>query len=99
MFESLYRRVPIRDGLAAERTVLAAERTFLAYVRTAFAMIVAGLTGSQLLDDPLLVAVGYALFALSLVLFAIGVWRYGKSRRATREMLERLEREGAAPAG
>ncbi|MEO1269919.1 MAG: DUF202 domain-containing protein [Myxococcota bacterium] len=91
--ETYYTRVPVKDGLAAERTVMAAERTFLAYVRSAFAMFVTGLTGSQLLDNPLLVGTGYLLATLSLVVFATGVGRFWRARCVTTAMLERLEDE------
>lgn len=84
-----YARVPLADALAAERTLLAAERTFLAYVRTAFAMVVVGLTGAQLLEDPLLVGVGYLLSGLSGVVLVLGVVRFIQSRRATLEVLRR----------
>ena len=88
---SFYDRVPATDGLAGERTFLAAERTLLAYARTAFAMFATGLTGGQLLQDTLLVVVGYTLAVLALVVFLLGVWRYRESRARTRRMLERLQ--------
>ena len=69
---------------------MAAERTFLAYVRSAFAMFVTGVTGSQLFDNPVLAATGYALAALSLVVFAVGVWRFLRARRVAAAMLLRL---------
>lgn len=90
MPRGLYDKIPVRDGLAGERTVLAAERTFLAYVRTAFAMFVTGLTGAQFLKEPTLIMVAHALTALSVVVFVIGVRRFAKSRVETRRMLERL---------
>lgn len=89
MSRNYYARVPLADALAAERTLLAAERTFLAYVRTAFAMVVVGLTGAQLLEDPLLVGVGYLLSGLSGVVLVLGVVRFIQSRRATLEVLRR----------
>lgn len=93
MPKTLYSRVPVRDGLAAERTVLAAERTFLAYVRTAFAMLITGLTGAHLLTDPTLVSIGYVLTAVSALVFVVGIYRYAASRSETRKMLVRLEQE------
>ncbi len=90
MPSELYERVPVRDGLAAERTVLAAERTFLAYVRTGFAMFIAGVSGSQLLQEPLLVGIGHALTALSVLVFVFGIQRHRRSRHEVRKMLNRL---------
>lgn len=95
MPRSLYPRVGVTDALAAERTFLAAERTFLAYVRTALAMFVAGLSGARLLDDPLLIRCGYALVALSLPVFSLGLWRLRRSNRSTRDALTRATEEGA----
>jgi putative membrane protein len=87
--ETLYRAVPVTDGLAAERTFLAAERTLLAYLRTALAMSVAGLTGARLLDDPVLRLVSVALAAASLVVLAFGIVRHRRSDRVTRQLLRR----------
>lgn len=86
----LYESVPVGDGLAGERTSLAAERTLLAYARTAFALFVGGVTAGQLLTNWLIVALGYTLAVTSCAIFLIGVWRYRKSRAATRRMLKRL---------
>ncbi len=94
MTPQMYGRVPVKDGLAAERTVLAAERTFLAYMRSAFAIFITGMTGSQLLTNTVLVGTSYVLAALSLLVFAVGVWRFVRSRRVTMAMLERLVSSG-----
>lgn len=85
-----YDRVPVTDGLAAERTVLAAERTFLSYVRTAFAMFVTGLSGAQLLQKALMITIGYVLVGLSVAVLTTGVLRLIASRRVTRRLLSRL---------
>lgn len=89
----LYERVPVRDGLAGERTVLAAERTLLAYVRTAFALFVAGITGAHFLSDPWLVGLSYTVMAVGLLAFGIGALRFRQSMRATRRMLTRMDRD------
>jgi putative membrane protein len=95
MRDTFYDHLPVSDGLAGERTFLANERTLLAYVRTAFALFVAGLTGTQLLEDRLLVVVGHVLSVLALLVFTIGIFRYRASRKATLRMLARL-RDAAA---
>ena len=59
-------------------------------------MFATGLTGAELLQNTLLIGVGYALTVLALVVFLLGVWRYRESRYETRRMLERLQR--AAPS-
>jgi putative membrane protein len=99
MARHLYEHIPVTDGLAAERTVLAAERTALAYVRTALTLLVAGLTGARLANDRWLVGVGYVLTGTSLIVFAVGIIRFRSSRRTTRAMIERLQRERAATPG
>lgn len=88
MLRDHYARVPVSDALAAERTLLAAERTLLAYVRTAFAMVVVGLSGSQFLEDRLLVIIGYVFSVMSVIVLAVGVLRFVQSRRATLHVLE-----------
>lgn len=89
MLQDHYAFVPVADALAAERTLLAAERTLLAYVRTAFGMVVVGLSGSQFLDDWRLVTLGYVFSVTSVVVLAVGVLRFTRSRRATLRLLAR----------
>lgn len=93
MRASFYDHVPVTDGLAGERTFLAAERTLLAYARTAFAMFAAGVTAAELLRNQLLIAIGYVMAVLGLVVFLVGALRYRRSRSATRRMLERLQEQ------
>ena len=85
-----YDNVPVRDALAAERTLLAAERTLLAYLRSAFALFVTGVTGAQLLEAPWLVTVAHGLSVSSVVAFAVGGWRYARSRGAVLRLLARI---------
>ena len=97
MPQNFYNRVPVRDALAAERTVLAAERTFLSYVRTAFAMFAGGLTGVHFLEEPIFMGTAYVLVAMSVIVFALGGWRFHKSRQVTRDALRRLKSESVRP--
>lgn len=90
--EVMYENVPVTDGLAAERTFLAAERTLLAYARTAFALFLAGVTGVRLLEDQLLVRVGYVLAVTSPLVLGFGLLRFRSSARATRRLLSRVSR-------
>lgn len=85
---TLYRRLPLRDALAAERTVLANERTFLAQVRTAFATFLAGATGVQLLTHEVWYALAWA-FAVIGVVFFVAAWVH--FRRVHRELLLLLD--------
>ncbi len=85
--------IPVRDALAAERTLVAAERTFLAYVRTAFAMFVTGISGAELIEHGVLNAVGYALAGLSALVFAASVVRYRRAQRDVASMVARLGAE------
>ena len=95
-----YDQVPVRDALAAERTVLAAERTFLAYLRSSFALFVTGVTGAQFLEAPALLYIAHALSASSVFVFLFGVQRYLGSRRTVRALLERISaEEDATPGG
>lgn len=88
--ETLFDVASVTDGLAAERTFLAAERTLLAYLRTAFGMFLVGVTGARLLEDSLLVGVGYTLAVSSLLVVAFGLRRFRRSKRATARILGRL---------
>lgn len=84
--------VPVRDGLAVERTVLAAERTLLAYVRTAFGLFAAGIAGAHFLTGPLEI-IAVIVTASGVTLFPIAIRRYRKTQRVILEMLRRLARE------
>ena len=89
-----YDQVPVRDALAAERTLLAAERTFLAYLRTSLALFVTGVTGAQLLDNVWLVGIAHALSGASVAVFVVGGWRYMNARQVIRDLLGRIAAEG-----
>ena len=89
--------IPVKDALAAERTVLAAERTFLAYVRTAFAIQIAGFTGVHFLSTPFLKTASYVTVGIGLVVFAFGAWRFIASRAHTRRVVDQLKAESLRP--
>ncbi len=91
--QNLYDRAPLRDALAAERTVLAAERTFLAYIRTGFALLLAGVTATQLVESPALRVAAWAVSSAGVAVFALGIWRFLRSYRTTRRLLARIPEE------
>lgn len=88
-----YRRLPLRDALAAERTVLANERTFLAQVRTAFATFLAGVTGVQLLTNEVWYALAWLFAVIGVVFFCISWVHF---RRVHRELLALLDEHAVA---
>ena len=94
-----YKNIPVTDALAAERTQLAAERTYLAYVRSSFAFFVAGVSGAQLLESPLLLGVAHTLSGTSILVLAFGFYRLQVSRTVVRDLVHRIEaeRNRAAP--
>lgn len=70
----------LADHLALDRTVLANERTLLSYVRTALGLLGAGAGAAHFIDDPWLVAGGWALALASPVVLGAGVIRYRRVR-------------------
>lgn len=87
--QELYEALPVKDGLAAQRTVMAAERTLLAYVRTGFGLFAAGLASARWLGGPMVTA-GLVLSATGAIVLAYGWRRFAKSRTATIAMMKRL---------
>ena len=69
-------RLILRDHLAVERTQMANERTVLSYVRTAFAFLAGALTLVHLYDTPASRLSAVALAASSVMMFAVGAWRF-----------------------
>ena len=73
----------LRGRLALDRTRLANERTALAYARTAIMLFVTGGTLIKLFaPQPTALTSGWALVAVGLALFAVGVWRFLVRRSA-----------------
>ncbi len=70
-----------RDLLALVRTILANERTLLAYARTALGFFMGGIGLIKLLEHPFLIALGWLLIVLGIVLGGVGVRRFYYSRR------------------
>lgn len=67
----------VRDLLALDRTHLANERTALSFMRTALYMVVTGFAIINFYPDKLSSHyTAYALFALGLVIFFLGIFRY-----------------------
>jgi len=67
----------LRDLLALDRTHLANERTALSFMRTALYMVVTGFAIINFYPDQASAHyTAYALFALGLVIFILGILRY-----------------------
>ena len=96
--ETMYDEIPVRDGLAAERTVMAAERTLLAYARTGLGLFAAGLAGAGWLGGPMVTA-GWLLSAIGAGILLYGWTRYKKSIAAAGRMLKRLVDETRTAKG
>lgn len=77
------------DILALERTVMANERTFLAYIRTSLSLFIPGVAGVQLADSLLLEVVSFLFIPLGITVFILGVYRFLKKRKQSREVIEK----------
>jgi len=86
-------KLPIlRDDMAVHRTTLANERTFLAYVRTALTLFVAGVTFVKFFDNLMVVATGWLMIPVSLVVLAQGISRYRVMVRTIRKEEDTLHK-------
>ncbi len=86
MPENLDKPGVLRDYLATDRTILANERTLLAYVRTALTMFIAGASFVKFFGSSLFKWGGFVLMPLGLITFALGLWRYEKTRKLVHEV-------------
>ncbi|MHA1126838.1 MAG: YidH family protein [Candidatus Heimdallarchaeota archaeon] len=75
-----------RDLLAADRTALANERTFLAYIRTSLAFIAAGFGLIKFTTETLFIVMGWILIPVGALLLALGIYRFFKIRKVTRDI-------------
>ncbi len=82
----------LSDRLAIARTDLANERTLLAYLRTALAVAAGGVAVIEVFTLPVLVIFGWALIPLGLIVLAVGIVRF----RRTRQVLLSLEADAQA---
>ena len=85
----------IRDQLAGVRTVLANERTLLAYLRTALTLLVAGVTFIQFFEFELVVILGWVFIPLGAVIFAMGLYRFGRVKQWIGELCTPASESGA----
>lgn len=75
----------LRERLALQRTVLANQSTFLAFLRTAMYFLIAGLSLQNLLKIENSFLIEIALFAVSGLIFIIGVFNYFKHKKSISE--------------
>lgn len=75
----------LRERLALQRTVLANQSTFLAFLRTSMYFLIAGLSLKNLLKIENSTFIEFLLFAVSVVIFAVGVANYFKHKKSILE--------------
>ncbi|MDR6967289.1 putative membrane protein [Flavobacterium arsenatis] len=75
----------LRERLALQRTVLANQSTFLAFLRTAMYFLIAGLSLQNLLKIENSLSIEIALFAVSFVIFILGIANYFKHKKSILE--------------
>lgn len=75
----------LRERLALQRTVLANQSTFLAFLRTAMYFLIAGLSLKNLLKIENSSIIEILLFAVSFVIFVLGIANYFKHKKSILE--------------
>ncbi|WP_395046457.1 DUF202 domain-containing protein [Flavobacterium sp.] len=75
----------LREKLALQRTVLANQSTFLAFLRTAMYFLIAGLSLKNVLKIENSIAIEIVLFAVSGIIFLIGIVNYFKHKKSILE--------------
>lgn len=79
----------LRDWLALDRTVLANKRTFLAYGRTAIALMALGIAFVKLIHHRFFEIGGFALIALGVVVFFIGLREFVNNNKRFKRLIEK----------
>jgi putative membrane protein len=79
----------LRDWLALDRTVLANKRTFLAYGRTSIALMALGIAFVKLIQHRFFEISGFALMALGVVVFFVGLWEFSKNTVRFKRLVEK----------
>ena len=75
----------LREKLALQRTVLANQSTFLAFLRTAMYFLIAGLSLKNVLKIENSITIEIVLFAVSGIIFIIGIVNYFKHKKSILE--------------
>ena len=83
--KSINKDLILRERLALQRTVLANQSTFLAFLRTAMYFLIAGLSLKNVLKIENSIAIEIALFAVSGIIFLIGIVNYFKHKKSILE--------------
>ena len=81
----------LRDKLAMDRTLLANERTFLAYLRTFIGLIGTGFALWKLINIYWARVISVILLASAPVVLAIGIYRYQKTGKDLKYILESVK--------
>ena len=77
----------IRDYLALDRTILANRRTLLSYVRTFIGLFGGGIGLVELLDNGIIMVMGYFSIAISVPILVIGIINFIKIRKSLSSIL------------
>lgn len=72
----------IRDYLALDRTILANRRTLLSYVRTFIGLFGGGIGLVELLDNSVIMVIGYISMAVSVPILVFGIIEYVKVKKS-----------------
>ena len=72
----------IRDYLALDRTILANRRTLLSYVRTFIGLFGGGIGLVELLDNTVIMIIGYISMGISLPILIIGINEFIKMKKS-----------------
>jgi len=87
----------IRDYLALDRTILANRRTLLSYVRTFIGLFGGGIGLVELLDNTVIMFVGYISMATSIPILIIGIIEYIKVKKSLSSIFLIEEEKIASP--
>lgn len=75
------KEIILRDYLALERTRLANDRTLFSYIRTSLYLVLGGIAFLQMQDFNAVQWIGYVCFALSIIIFFVGISAYIKMKK------------------
>ena len=81
-YKEFNEKMIIRDYLALDRTILANRRTLLSYVRTFIGLFGGGIGLVELLDNSIIMVIGYISMAVSVPILVFGIIEYIRVKKS-----------------
>ena len=91
------RQYYVLDILTVSRTHMSNERTLLAYTNSFLAMVATGVGLIKFTNDKAFMLIGFVLLCISVIILAVGVYRFIRLRKLIKEKV-RIDTDGILAA-